>query len=56
MELGDFLDEIFFLKDIMNEFEDFVFDDWKYCNDVLERLGLICRKEGFEILVVVYKI
>ena len=56
VETRDSADEILSLKDIMNEPEDPVLDDWKNCNDVSERLGLTSRKEGFETLAAAYKI
>jgi len=56
VETRDSTDEILSLKDIMNEPEDPVLDDWKNCNDVSERLGLTSRKEGLETLAAAYKI
>lgn len=56
VETGDSSDDILSLKDIMNEPEDPVLDDWKLCNDVSEQLGLTCRKEGLETLAAAYKI
>ena len=56
VETRDTADDILSLKDIMNEPEDPVLDDWKHCNDVSERLGLTSRKEGLETLAAAYKI
>lgn len=56
VETRDSSDDILSLKDIMNEPEDPVLDDWKHCNDVSERLGLTSRKEGLETLAAAYKI
>lgn len=56
VETPDSADDILSLKDIMNEPEDPVLDNWKHCNDVSERLGLTSRKEGLETLAAAYKI
>lgn len=57
LEKPNSVDEILSLKDIMNEPEEPVLlDEWKHCDDVSERLGLNCRKEGLETLAAAYKI
>ena len=56
VETQDSSDEILSLKDIMNEPEDPVLDNWKNCSDVSERLGLTSRKEALETLAAAYKI